>query len=122
MKKLPAAAAHIYTKLVIIVGFGIFYFEDFSSLGRFFKALVGFGSGLTNAVTNTVFMQYIFLFLAAVLFTLPVIPCVKKLSQNSPTQASAMAAAGVVCNVLLLLVSSILLLNSTNNPFLYFRF
>ena len=41
MKKMPVPLAHIYTKLVIFIGFGIFYFENLGSLGTFFKALVG---------------------------------------------------------------------------------
>lgn len=122
MKKMPAVLAHIYSKLVIVIGFGIFYFEDLSALGKFFKALVGLGSGATNAVTNTLFMQYIFLFAAAVLFTMPITAAIRKKAQANPSSAAMVSAVGVLCNALLLIISSILLLNSTNNPFLYFRF
>ncbi|MGN0633785.1 MAG: MBOAT family O-acyltransferase [Oscillospiraceae bacterium] len=122
MKKLPAVIAHIYTKLVIIVGFGIFYFESLPAMGKFFKALFGFGAGLTNTITTSVFMQYLFLFIAALFFTLPVINAVKKKAMTNYTAAAAVSACGIICNAALLIVSSILLLNSTNNPFLYFRF
>ena len=33
MKKIPLFIRHIYNKIVIVVGFGIFYFEDFGQLG-----------------------------------------------------------------------------------------
>lgn len=36
MKKWPIVWKHVYTKLVIILGFGIFYFEDLGQLGQFF--------------------------------------------------------------------------------------
>ena len=50
MKKMPVPLAHIYTKLVIFIGFGIFYFENLGSLGTFFKALVGAnGNKLTRS-------------------------------------------------------------------------
>lgn len=122
MKKLPAVVAHIYTKIVIIVGFGIFYLESLPAMGRFFKALVGAGAGLSSSVMNAVFMQYIFLFAAAVLFTMPIVGLVKKSAGRSVGGSAAVGAAGVVINAALLIVSALLLLNSTNNPFLYFRF
>ncbi|MCD7740780.1 MAG: MBOAT family protein [Ruminococcus sp.] len=122
MKRMPRALAHIYTKIVIVVGFGIFYFESLSSLGKFFKALVGLGSGLTNAVTNTIFMQYVFLFAAAILLSLPIIKAIKSRASRSTSGTAVISTVGVLCNVVLLAVSAILLLNTTNNPFLYFRF
>ena len=122
MKQLPAVAAHLYTKIVIVVGFGIFYFEDFFALGKFFKALFGFGSGATNAFTNQIFMQYILLFAAAIICTMPIVKAIKERFVNNPSSEAVYSAVGVVANIALLLTSAILLLNSTNNPFLYFRF
>lgn len=121
LKKMPKVAAHIYTKLVIVVGFGIFYFEKMPAMGKFFKALVGIG-GVSNSVTNRIFMQYIFLFAAAVLFTFPIRQMVQKQVEGNPSRETAVAAVGIVCNAALLLLSTVLLLNTTNNPFLYFRF
>lgn len=122
LKKVPAAVMHIYSKLIIVVGFGIFYFEDMSAMGSFFKSLVGSGSGLTNVVTNTIFMQYIFLFAAAIICTFPIVPAIKKAAEKNAAVQALYCSAEILCNVFLLLVSGILLLNTTNNPFLYFRF
>ena len=122
MKKLPAVIAHLYTKVVIAVGFGIFYFEDMKAMGRFFKSLAGVNAKLSNSVMNAVFMQYIFLFCAAILFTMPIVGLVKKSAQRSEAGTAAVGTAGIIINAALLLTSAILLLNSTNNPFLYFRF
>ena len=47
MKKWPVWCKHIYTKLVIIIGFGIFFFEDLGQLGQFFLNISGI-SMLTN--------------------------------------------------------------------------
>ena len=41
MKRIPAPLAHLYALLVIVVGFGIFKFENLTDLGLFFKGLVG---------------------------------------------------------------------------------
>lgn len=123
MKKLPAVIAHIYTKAVIIIGFGIFYFESMPAMGRFFKAIVGLGKG-TNTVAFNIFMQYVFLFAAAVLFSIPTVKFIKdKAKQKGGASAEAtLSAVGIAVNAGLLILSSILLLNATNNPFLYFRF
>ena len=40
MKKIPLAVKHIYNKIVIILGFGIFYFEDAHKLLDFFRNLI----------------------------------------------------------------------------------
>ncbi|MFR5864227.1 MAG: MBOAT family O-acyltransferase [Acutalibacteraceae bacterium] len=40
MKRIPAPLAHLYALLVIVVGFGIFKFENLADLGLFFKGLV----------------------------------------------------------------------------------
>lgn len=122
MKKLPAVVAHIYTKAVIIIGFGIFYFESMPALGRFFKSLFGIDAKLSGTIMNRVFMQYLFLFAAAVLLTLPIGKKLSQLAENSTEGTYALQMSKIVCNVVLLVLSSILLLNTTNNPFLYFRF
>lgn len=123
MKKWPAAVSHIYSKLVIAVGFGIFYFEDLGSLGTFFKALVGAnGNKLTDAVTNNLFINNIFIFAAAIILSCPVIPKLKELAENRAGAYYAFRTAGLFCNLAVLIAGSLLLLNNTNNPFLYFRF
>jgi alginate O-acetyltransferase complex protein AlgI len=123
MKKWNPVFSHIYTKVVIAIGFGIFYFEDLGALGRFFKALVGAnGNPLTDSVTTTIFRNYLYVILLAVVFSMPVIPKLKELCMKQKSRAVFIQAAGVVCNVAILLICSILLVNSTNNPFLYFRF
>ncbi|MBR4554798.1 MAG: MBOAT family protein [Ruminococcus sp.] len=115
--------AHIYTKLVIILGFGIFYFEDFGALGKFFKALVGAnGNAFSSVVTRKIYLANIFLIIAAVLLVTPIIPKIKELAARSAGKYYLVRSAGVLLNAGILIISSLLLLNTTNNPFLYFRF
>ena len=123
LRKIPLVLTHIYSKIVIILGFGIFYFEDLGRLGQFFSGLVGAnGNAFTDTALQTAFMNNVFLFAAAVILCMPVIPTVKK---RVMTKAAGMAVTGmaqIVCNVVLLAVCSIMLVNNTNNPFLYFIF
>lgn len=123
MKKWNPVVSHIYSKIVIVVGFGIFYFEDFKPLGLFFKALVGANENpLTDAVTNNLFMNNVFLFGAAAILSIPVVPKIKELAAKAKGSYYAVRTAGMACNLAILAASSLLLLNNTNNPFLYFRF
>lgn len=123
MKKIPLPLLHIYNKAVIIIGFGIFYFEDMNVLGQFFGNLVGAnGNAFSDNITSTSIANNIFLLLAAVLFCMPVVPKLKEIFEKGRNSIVVSQTATVVCNVALILVSSIMLVNATNNPFLYFRF
>ncbi len=123
MKKMPAVLAHLYTLAVICIGYGIFYFEDMKAIGRFFKSLAGFGgNGFIDAVTKTSITNNLFLLLAAVILSTPVIGKIKELGKKSVGACAVLSTAQIVCNAAMLIISSLLLLNNTNNPFLYFRF
>ena len=123
MKKIPVIIRHIYSKAVIIVGFGIFYFEKLSELGTFFRRIVGVGTsefiGLQDKITLT---NNMYLLIVAVICTFPLIDGVKKLSDRSFAAKSAVSSVTAVCSAALLLFSSIMLVDATTNPFLYFRF
>lgn len=123
MKKMPKAIAHIYSLIIIAIGFGIFHFEDLGALGNFFKSLVGLnGNPFIDITVKTSFMNNIFLIIAAVLFSMPVIPKIKKLITEKSAGLMVNGMFETVCNIAILVVSSIMLVNSTNHPFLYFRF
>ena len=58
--------AYIYSKLVIIIGFGIFYFEDMGQLGQFFLNITGIsmisnGSPFADQLTWNSFVNNCFL-------------------------------------------------------------
>lgn len=123
LRKIPLVITHIYSKLIIVLGFGIFYFEDLGRLGQFFAGLVGAnGNAFTDTALQTTFMNNVFLFAAAVILSMPLIPAVKKWVMDKAAGAYVTGMAQIVCNVVLLAVCSIMLVNNTNNPFLYFIF
>ena len=123
MKKIPVVIRHIYNKIVIVIGFGIFYFEDFGKLGDFFKSIFGFsGNGFINDVDKIKFTNNIYLIIIALIFCLPIIPLFKKITDKCyPVKTVTSVMTAFVCSALLI-ISSIMLVDSTNNPFLYFRF
>ena len=123
MKKIPLAVRHIYNKIVIIIGFGIFYFEDLSRLGDFFKNLIGLNSNsFIDEFTKLSVTNNLYLIIIAVICCFPVAKVIQNLAKKNIGFSYTIAASRVAVNIALLLVSSILLVDATNNPFLYFRF
>lgn len=123
MKKIPIVIRHIYNKIVIVVGFAIFYFEDLNQLGTFFKTAFGFGShGVIGLQDKITFMNNIYLLIVAVICCFPILEGLKKLTdKNAFTKHTASLVTTVVSAVMLLL-TSVMLVDATTNPFLYFRF
>lgn len=123
MKKIPVIIRHIYSKIVIIIGFGIFYFEDFGKLGQFFRTIFGFGgNGLISMTDKITVINNMYLLILAVICCFPIIGGIRKLTEKSfVLRSTASTAAALACAVLLVL-SSIMLVDATSNPFLYFRF
>lgn len=123
IKKIPLVIRHIYNKIVIVVGFGIFYFEDFGQLGACLKCMFGFGGhGLTDAVLQTSIMTNVFLLVIALIGCFPILELPKRAMQKSPGAYLALSVCGTILAAVILIVSSILLVNATNRPFLYLRF
>jgi alginate O-acetyltransferase complex protein AlgI len=122
MKKIPIIWRHIYNKTVIVIGFGIFCFEDLGQLGNFFKNLIFLnGNAFIDELTVIHISNNLFLMIASVLFCFPVLKLFKR---NSRYEYSSKfwSFVRIAVNVILLAVSSVLLVNNTNNPFMYFRF
>ncbi|MDD5952982.1 MAG: MBOAT family protein [Oscillospiraceae bacterium] len=129
IKKWPLWWKHIYSKLVIIIGFGIFYFEDLGQLGQFFLNISGIsmltnGSGLVDNLTWLSFTNNCFLIAIAVIACFPILPWIKKhlLEARSNTIYTIGRIGSVVCCAALLIAVSVMLVDNTNNPFLYWRF
>lgn len=123
MKKIPVLIRHIYTKIVIVIGFGIFYFTDLGRMGTFFKSLFGLsGNTFLDTFTATYMMNNLFLVGLSFVCIFPWVPFFQRRLEK---RTWAFGLAQCVCGVVLLalfIFSSIILVNSTNQPFLYTQF
>ena len=123
MKKIPLWIKHVCTKLILIVGFGIFRFEDTAQLGAFLRGLIGAnGNAFCDSLLGHTAANNLFLIAVALLFCFPVIPALRRRLERTPAGTILCGAGTVVCNVALLVISSILLVSATSNPFLYANF
>jgi len=122
MRKMPKAVAHIYNTIVVVVGFGIFYFTDLGKLGTFLGNLVGLnGNSFTDKISMQNMTANAWLFIVSVVLCMPVIPALKK-KLESKNLYLATSVGQTVLNVAIFALSSILLVNATNNPFIYWQF
>mgnify|MGYP000201386101 FL=1 len=119
---MPRALAHIYNTIVVVVGFGIFYFTDLGKLGTFLGNLVGMnGNSFVDQISTQNMMANAWLVIVSIVLCMPVVPAIKK-KLESMNLYLATSVGQTVLNVAVFALSSILLVNATNNPFIYWQF
>ena len=123
MKKIPLPVKHIYTKIVLIIGFGIFRFTDTASLWRFMGGLFGLnGNAFATAELGHALANNAFLLLAALICIFPILNKVRERMYRAPIGVITYGAVRIAVCAVLLILASILLVSATTNPFLYANF
>jgi alginate O-acetyltransferase complex protein AlgI len=119
--KVPGLLRHLYVILVTLFGWSFFYFTDFSRLWDFLQVMLGLqGASLIDLRLKISILNNIFFIAAAVIACLPVVPFLKKQYRRSPLKGVTLGIPLV--NAALILISTVMLVGSGYNPFLYFRF
>ena len=109
---------HIYTLLVAVSGWVIFQQTSVSQTAVFFRAMYGFGQGGFCCGQD---LYYLAGFGAMLLIAcVSCLPLGRDLFNRLPQKARAVAAPVLLLAVLV--ISTAYLVDSTYNPFLYFRF
>ena len=126
--RVPRVLLHLYSLLLIVVGWGIFYFDDFTRLGHFFQTLLGGAKEMHNFITIGAVFDHFWLWIAAIILCLPFRSAVQQLSarilggESSAVYAVISTFARILLSVALLALSVALLVGATNNAFIYTRF
>lgn len=116
--KLPVLP-HITTMFLVVLGWGLFYFTDFSELAQFIGHLFGRGCELYDFTTISAFCSYSVLLAACILVSTPLpYNIYKKLI--SIGKVGWIIEAAIMCALFIGCIA--LLTGATSNPFLYFRF
>lgn len=125
LDKIPPVISHIYLILIVIIGWVFFYFIDITKGIQFIGLLFGYGNNPLYDIKFEVefFNNIIFLIFAALLST----PIFKNIFSKinefiviksyKPSKLTL-----VIFNAIILIISTIMLVGQTYNPFLYFRF
>lgn len=121
---LPEMVRHIYTVLIIVVGFVIFVFDDMGAMAGYFSAMAACaGNAWWGGECLWYLQNYKVVLTASVILAAPVYPWMKqKLAASGNGAGTAVSAAAAAGYILLLLLAVAFLVNDTYNPFLYFRF
>lgn len=124
LRKIPTAVRHVYSKIIIAVSFAMFYFTNTSDMGACLKNMFFIGDGgFADALLGVSFKNNIFLIAAAVIACFPVSSFIKRKAEEYGSQRmyTFMQTAETVALCVLLAVSSVFLVNSTNEPMLCFQ-
>jgi alginate O-acetyltransferase complex protein AlgI len=119
--KTPRVLRHLYTLILIVFSRAIFYFVDFSQLKEFvvklFASNYQTGDGFYTDLT-----EHVFWFILVIILCIPWDEIYKKDSKVYLKANSFNYYARPFMNVVLLLLSTVMLVDATYNPFIYFRF
>lgn len=124
LEKLPVFLRHLYSLLIVVVGFVIFSFDDMGALGNYLRGMFA-GSGGTFLGTDFLWhiRNYGAVLLAAVLLAFPVYPKVTELiSRRGERTRAVWMVVGMIGYLLCFWLTGACLVSDTYNPFLYFRF
>lgn len=118
LEKLPSVFCHIYSLLLIVLGWLIFYFEDMSQLWNYLCVMFGSSGVFVSEKALTDIISYLPIFAVAVFACTPVSKSLyNKIPKNN--LCFTLETVGCMCGLVL---STASLASSGYNPFLYFRF
>ena len=121
LERLPAVVSSLYTMAVVMIGWTIFSWQDMANAPQFMKTMFGLGTGpgLNDAFYYGI-RCYGFLLIAGIIGCTPL---VKRLGEWLFPDGAIRRTVGQLVFVAAVFVLSVaMLVNSTYNPFLYFRF
>lgn len=124
---IPSPLLHLYSLVIIVTGWGIFYFDDFGKMTAFFNAYIGNAPVFTDFVSESALYDNFWLWVAAILFCMPVRRVASKVMNrltgwNAAVNGTCVFTVRMAVSVMLLTLSVALLVGATNNAFIYTRF
>lgn len=122
LDKIYPPISHLYLVLVVMIGWIFFRANSFTYAFNYIKLLFGLDNNLLyNNLTIMYLNDYGYIIVLSVIFSVPIIPILKnKLHEFKETHVYYIIRSIVFMSMFGAIV--IELVNSTYNPFLYFRF
>ncbi len=123
LSKIPAIFSHVYTLMIVTFSFVLFNSSDIFEAGTYMKGLLGqLNIPLYSPESLYYLGSYKVLIFAAVLFATPIPSQVMKKVFKGKMGQSISGILEPIVIICLLLVVTAFLIDSSFNPFLYFRF
>ncbi len=121
LERMPGAAQHVYTMILVMVGWVMFFSPSMGSAASYLGAMIGFGGKGLFDMTGFYYLKSILLLgIAAGIGCVPFLH--RKFSELLWKEDRYMRVVGVAMYMGIFLISTAYLINDTYNPFLYFRF
>lgn len=123
--KIPSVLLHLYSLIIVTIGWGIFYFDDFDKMTGFFQTL--FTRPVWDNIIGDALLAKFWLWIVAIILCMPVRTFMAdKLEQLTKNQSyigqGIQLAVQVFISISILIASVALLIGATNNAFIYTRF
>ena len=120
LERLPALFRHMYSLFFILFGWAIFLFENdtFAELAKLFGAGA---AGFTDVFTNSILLGNCFLLVAALFFSLPLVPAAAR-ALSGVISPDAERVIRTLTAAALIVLATFRMVGATYSPFLYFRF
>ena len=118
---LPSFFMHLYTMFFVILGWGIFSWQDMADGTNYFKTLFGISGNFVNREAMYLLSSYLILLVIAIIGSVSLLrTCINRFFL--PEKTMRREVCGMLFVVVVFILSVALLVNSSYNPFLYFRF
>lgn len=125
LEKLPKLFGHVYTLLLVLVGWVLFYCTDTGRLTRTLQIMFGLaGNAVWDFHVQISILNNIFWIALAVLFCMPIVKSIKHFVSErlSAVNISILLVFQIPLNIILLILCTSQLVGQSYNPFLYYRF
>lgn len=118
LEKLPSLLKHIYALFLILLGWTIFYFEDFGQFATYLTSMFTLKNGIIGGDTLSTILMYLPILIVTAMASLPIWKnTYLKLKDKKYMSVLEIAFCAVV-----IVLCTASLVNQSYNPFLYFRF
>lgn len=121
LKVTPRFFKHSYTLILIVFSRAIFYYVDFEKLKTFIKTLFSSEYPVSINLKNDL-LGYAFFFVTVIILCIPWDEIFNEESRVRRQASKFYFFGAPVINIILLLLGTVLLIDDTYNPFIYFRF
>ncbi|WP_309295986.1 MBOAT family O-acyltransferase [Faecalicatena contorta] len=125
IKKLPKVFCHLYTLLVVCMGFVMFRADTITQgiqmIGKMFTGW-DFSAGMINVAVSQMNPLFDLTVVLGVVGSIPLLDKFRMLSEKAGGKGRAATAASYAGSFILLLLCMLSLSSGTYNPFIYFRF
>lgn len=122
---IPTFIMRIWALMLVIIGWGIFYFDNFSEMQHWFATAFGGGSLTFGLEEETALTDNFWIWIAAVLFCMPLRRVMEGYAERRLTGQAGrhlLAISRAAASAIILILCVALLVGATNNAFIYTRF